>query len=190
MKRFLLSLLLAAFVLPQLSYGQTGTEKKPTKLQLVDGDSITGTVSGVRDGSVSVITDYGVIRVPLTRLTEASRNEVSPASPATVEQLSKRVVELETLVERLRSENSELRKQQAAAHIAPARVQPLVSGGNTAAPARVQAPTPTTKPAASGASFWISDSGKRHNSGCRYFQNCKGHGGTAGDGVACKICGG
>jgi hypothetical protein len=32
MKRFALALLLAAFFLPQLPFGQTGTEKKPTKL--------------------------------------------------------------------------------------------------------------------------------------------------------------
>jgi endonuclease G, mitochondrial len=38
---------------------------------------------------------------------------------------------------------------------------------------------------------WITkSSSKRHNSSCRYYKKTKGHLGSKGDGVACKVCGG
>jgi hypothetical protein len=43
----------------------------------------------------------------------------------------------------------------------------------------------------SAAEYWITtSSGKRHNSGCRYFQTSRGRPGGATEGTACKICGG
>lgn len=45
-------------------------------------------------------------------------------------------------------------------------------------------------PSTSTGSYWISSTGKRHNRGCRYYQNCKGRSGSSREGVACKICGG
>jgi endonuclease YncB( thermonuclease family) len=40
-------------------------------------------------------------------------------------------------------------------------------------------------------SYWITTkSGKRHNSGCRWYEKSKGRACTATEGVACKICGG
>lgn len=38
--------------------------------------------------------------------------------------------------------------------------------------------------------YWISKSGKRHNSKCRYYEKSKGRSGLANEGAACKICGG
>jgi endonuclease YncB( thermonuclease family) len=47
---------------------------------------------------------------------------------------------------------------------------------------------PTTE---SQQSYWITESSnKRHNSGCKYYKNSKGHSCGPSDGVACKICGG
>lgn len=37
---------------------------------------------------------------------------------------------------------------------------------------------------------WISSTGKRHNSSCRYYKSAKGRPCGAKDGVACKVCGG
>ena len=37
-------------------------------------------------------------------------------------------------------------------------------------------------------SYWISSSGKRHNSSCRYYENSKGDWGTPTAGKACGIC--
>lgn len=38
--------------------------------------------------------------------------------------------------------------------------------------------------------FWISSTGKTHNSNCRYYNNCKGHFSPVGSGDNCKLCGG
>ncbi len=38
--------------------------------------------------------------------------------------------------------------------------------------------------------YWISSTGKTHNSSCRYYNNCKGYWSNTPSGVNCKICGG
>nr|DAJ49996.1 MAG TPA: hypothetical protein [Caudoviricetes sp.] len=38
--------------------------------------------------------------------------------------------------------------------------------------------------------YWISSTGKTHNSSCRYYNNCKGYWSDTGSGNNCKICGG
>lgn len=38
--------------------------------------------------------------------------------------------------------------------------------------------------------YWISSTGKTHNSFCRYYNNCKGYWSDTGSGNNCKICGG
>lgn len=38
--------------------------------------------------------------------------------------------------------------------------------------------------------YWISSTGKTHNSSCRYYNNCKGYWSDTGSGDNCKICGG
>jgi len=159
---------------------------KTVKLELVGGDSISGVVSSVKEGSVNVITDYGVIRVPVTKLTEASKKQLGISAGNETEQLRARVAELEGLVERLRNENTELRKQQTAG--GSSSPQALVARPSAPAPAPAAAATPSASEA--GASFWISSTGKRHNSHCRYYGTSKGSAGTATQGTACKVCGG
>jgi len=40
-------------------------------------------------------------------------------------------------------------------------------------------------------SYWLStNSNKRHNSGCQWYEKSKGRACTANEGIACKICGG
>lgn len=38
--------------------------------------------------------------------------------------------------------------------------------------------------------YWISSTGKTHNSVCRYYNNCKGYFSDTPSGVNCKLCGG
>lgn len=156
-------------------------EKKTVKIQLVDGDSLSGSVSSVKDGTVSLITEYGVVRVPVEKLTEDSRKQLGITAGTSVADLQKKVAELEGLAERLRGENTDLRRKLAAV---PATPQPLVNrpaGGTTAAK------TPTEPQAAK---VWISSTGKSHRNSCRYFAVGKGHYANPGSGIPCKICGG
>lgn len=161
---------------------QVAEKSKPVKLELVGGDTISGSVSSVKDGSVSVITEYGVIRVPVAKLTEGSRKQLGLTAESSTAALQKRVVELEALVESLREENAELRRRQATTPPSP---QPLITR-----PARGATTTsPTDQPTSAG-KVWISSTGKAHNGGCRYYGVGKGRYANSGQGVACKICGG
>ena len=51
------------------------------------------------------------------------------------------------------------------------------------------AAAPNSASAASGR-YWISSTGKTHNSSCRYYANCKGFFSDTPSGDNCKICGG
>jgi hypothetical protein len=146
-------------------------------LKLITGETMTGTVGGVRDGSVSLITDYGPVRVPVEKLAEETKTKLGISDTVDVESLRVRVRELEDLVARLREENVNLR--QAASTSRPATaVQPATEAGVRASP-----------PAADGVKYRMSSSGKRHNSRCRYFSS-QGRDCGPSDGVACKVCGG
>ena len=153
---------------------------KVVTLNLVSGDTLTGTVSGIRDGEVSLATDYGVVRVPAERLTADSKRLLGISAGAAggeVESLRARVRELEALVERLREENAAMRRG--------------VPAAGTTSPSPTAAPTaaPAVPAAESAGGFRLSSTGKRHNARCRYFSsNGRACGPT--DGVACKICGG
>lgn len=48
----------------------------------------------------------------------------------------------------------------------------------------------SVKVEAAQAKYWISSTGKTHNSTCRYYNNCKGYWSDTGSGNNCKICGG
>jgi len=87
------------------------TPKVPVTLQTTEGNTIKGTVSGIREGAVSVITEFGVIRVPLEKLTPESRKKLEPSGDGEVATLRGRVAELEALVEKLREKNAALRRQ-------------------------------------------------------------------------------
>jgi hypothetical protein len=149
-------------------------------LNLVSGDTLTGTVSGIRDGEVSLATDYGVVRVPAEKLSGESKRllGISPAaSGGEVESLRTRVRELEALVARLREENAAMRRGAAPA-----------GANNQAAPAAPQA-APAPAAAGSATGFRLSSTGKRHNARCRYFSS-NGRACGPSEGVACKVCGG
>lgn len=184
MKRLLpLLLCLLAFTFRAPGQNPAAGDTGSVKLSLVGGDTITGKVSGVQDGQVSVVTDYGAIRVPIAKLTEASKKTLGIQGETNVAQLQKKVSDLEVLVEKLRTENAQLRRQMTAAPTGGATgIQPLTGGTSVK-------PSPGgTAPKNGG--YWISSTGKRHNANCRYYATSKGRGGSATEGVACKICGG
>jgi len=63
-------------------------------------------------------------------------------------------------------------------------------------PATPMAQVPPTSTPSTGTStnsstgYWLSNSGKRHNSSCKYYHNCAGHECGSNDGTPCHICGG
>jgi hypothetical protein len=156
-----------------------------TELRLRDGSVIKGEVSPLRSADaadVTVETEFGVIRVPLAKLTDQSRAAIpvpSARAGSTASTTDPRVKLLEARIRELEAENSKLRQQLMAQ-----------AQGNT------QTPRSSFAPSASGgaadpkptATHSISKSGKRHNSGCRYFGSGRPCGPSDGD--ACKICGG
>ena len=149
-----------------------------TVLKLVSGDTMTGTVGPVRDGSLSLITEYGPVRIPVEKLSAEAKERLGISTGVDSEALRIRIKELEDLVVRLRDENATLRRGAGTA------VQPVAISPSSGARA-----TPTVSPSAVGGSYKISSTGKRHNARCRYFGSA-GRIGTASEGVACKICGG
>ncbi len=151
----------------------------PIEINLLDGSRIKGRVMSSTASEITFMTDFGVSRIPLEKLTAESRQAVAQGAKPDVEALLRRVAELEAKVSQLQQENESLRRQTVASPT-PAYRPP--TGAQSLTP-----PGSTTQPAA-GASHTISSTGKRHNSGCRYFGTGRSCGAT--DGIACKICGG
>ncbi len=101
--------------------------------------------------------------------------------------------ELQKEVQKLRAENDTLKRENQTLR------KLLLDRQNSAVPTtqppqnlppRVNAPAIHT-PATQETGFWITiSSGKRHNKGCRYYMNSRGHPCGANEGTPCKICGG
>ena len=89
--------------------------------------------------------------------------------------------------EALRAENQRLRRM-----LAEPTVEKFAQEPKKNAPIDVKAAVESlpVAPNAKRLSYWLSDSGKRHNARCRYFQTTKGSPCSAKDGTPCKICGG
>jgi hypothetical protein len=112
--------------------------------------------------------------------------------------------EIRQQLEKLKSENAALKQENQVLRklvfekqsFAPAQPvsSPTPSSVSTPPPTAPYTPSPArvvpSKPS-SAVEYWITtSSGKRHNSGCRYFQTSRGRPGEATEGTACKICGG
>ena len=51
-------------------------------------------------------------------------------------------------------------------------------------------PSPSREKESEAGDYWLSSTGKRHNSLCRYYKSAKGRACGPKDGTACKTCGG
>jgi len=167
--------LLALLFVTALSLQTFGAD--PTELSLLDGSKIKGRIMTTTASEVTVMSDFGVLRLPLDKLTAESRAKVGEGAKPDTEAMARRIAELEAKVAQLQNENEALRTQRVAAPTPtykPSGVNSLSSGANSAVTA--------------SQNHSLSSTGKRHNSGCRYFGSGRACGPT--DGVACKICGG
>lgn len=136
------------------------------------------------DGEILEIKgDFGTLELKKALLAQSTLDMLASQSDDS-SVLRAKITELEKTVESLLRDNQALRAQlQQSAASAPA-----TSARQTALPSTPGAATPTA-PSSSGG-FWISSTGKRHNPSCRYFKTSNGSLGSAGQGTACKICGG
>jgi hypothetical protein len=167
---------LSIFIFVLLLFGISTGADAPLDIRLIDGSSIKGRVISATASEVTVMSDLGVFRIPLEKLTPESKQAITQATKPDMDALLRRIAELEAKVSQLQQENESLRRG-ALSGPAPAARPP---GGPAFAPEG-------NAPPAAG-SFTISSTGKRHNSGCRFFGTGKKCGPT--DGIACKTCGG
>lgn len=151
-------------------------------VKLMSGEVMAGTVGAVKDGSLNLTTEYGLVRIPLEKISPESKTKLGiSVDPTNAAALAVRVRELEALVARLREENATLRR----AGVPSAASEPTAPSVSRF----TSSPGATTEGAGAAAGYRISSSGKRHNSRCRYY-NSAGRAGSANEGVACKVCGG
>ena len=172
--------ILTALILPILMALPVRAQEKPAEIstiKLVSGDTMTGKVAGIKDDSVNLITDYGVVKIPVAKISEESRKQLKMAPETETTSLKNRVTELEALVASLREENANLRKTGAPG-------KPVAAN-----PSKETAKTPATPGETTVLTYKLSSSGKRHNSRCRYFKSA-GEACSATDGEPCKVCGG
>ena len=114
--------------------------------------------------------------------------------------------EIRQQLEKLKSENAALKQENQVLRklVFERQNAPQPQPVSSPTPSSVSTPPPPTpiptpsparvapsKPSSAAVEYWITtSSGKRHNSGCRYFQTSRGRPGEATEGTACKICGG
>lgn len=175
MKTALLILCLSLVMLPSWAADAT-----PSELSLSDGSRLKGRAMSATASEVTVMTEFGVLRIALDKLTAESRAAVTAGSKPDTAALLQRIAELEAKVAQLQTENESLRRT--ATTPAPSSFRPLgLSSGATTSTSAGSTETDTRL-------HTISSAGKRHNSGCRYYGSGRACGPT--DGIACKICGG
>lgn len=151
--------------------------EEQASIDLMDGSKIKGRVVSTTSSEVTVMSDLGVFRIPLEKLTPESKLAITSGSKPDADALLRRIAELEAKVSQLQQENESLRRQMVSTPAPSYRP----SGANSFTPSSPQ-------PSSPGATHAISSTGKRHNSGCRYFGSGRPCG--ANDGIACKVCGG
>lgn len=161
-----------------ISFGQSTGR---ISLQLSDGTVVKGRVLSQTNEDVTIDSTIGTVTVKKAQLTTDSLRQLAPIATDELSALRERIAQLEKIVAALQDENQALRVSLAQQ---PSAVPVTPSAGPTAAASRA----PTTQ--AQGLQYWLSSTGKRHNSNCRYFGVGNGHACSAQDGVACKICGG
>lgn len=151
----------------------------PVEINLLDGSRIKGRVVSTSVSEVTVMSDIGLLRIALDKLTPESRGSIAQTTKPDTEALLRHIAELEAKITQLQQENENLRKQA------------LSTPAPTAPSAGSQSMSPSGPPvpgAANGLQYSLSSAGKRHNSGCRFFASGKAC--TQNEGVPCKICGG
>lgn len=117
---------------------------------------------------------------------QASDSEASPADP-----VSEKIDALEKENELLRKENQALRRQVVALRTRLGTSEAEKAGAVAKKEGKdLDAAARDVKPDKENDEHWLSGSGRRHNSSCRYFKTGNGRLCTEKEGSPCKVCGG
>lgn len=162
-------------VLPIAAQEKATTAPEKITVKLISGETLDGKVAGIKNDAVNLVTDYGVVSIPVSKINAESRRRLNIEEESDATKLKIRINELEELVESLREENAELRKKGRAATSNTSRTNEV----NVESLHKVK----------SNVTYKLSKTGKRHNSRCRYY-NSAGEPCEANDGEPCKVCGG
>lgn len=149
----------------------------PVTLELQGGSTFKGELIKWDGETAQLKAEFGEISLKKVQLTQKSIDMLAMQSGDT-SGLQARVTELEKTVASLMRDNTALRAQLKGGTALATATQPKTTSSQA------------TDSSSSQDSYWISSTGKRHNSSCRYFKTSKGAPGSAGQGTACKICGG
>lgn len=158
-------------------------------LQTTDGTQVRGLIMTLTADEVTLQNSAGIYTLKRAQLTSESQNAVLKLEAGDdPEVLRRKIAEQDRMIAALRAENQQLRAAlvQSTPTASPASTVPTLRT-STVVPSNIQ---PSTTAASSATGYWISSTGKRHNSNCRYYQTSQGRPGVATEGVACKICGG
>ncbi len=105
--------------------------------------------------------------------------------------VAEKIETLEKENELLRKENQALRRQVVALRSRLGTSEAEKAGADAKNNDKnLDAEAKDVKPDKENDEHWLSGSGKRHNSSCRYFKTGNGHLCTEKEGAPCKVCGG
>ncbi len=117
---------------------------------------------------------------------QASGSEAQPA-----DSVAGKIETLEKENELLRKENQALRRQVVALRTRLGASEAEKAGADAKDKGKdLDAKAKDVKPDKENDEHWLSGSGKRHNSSCRYFKTGNGRLCTEKEGSPCKVCGG
>jgi hypothetical protein len=181
----ILQLIMLGWVLTSPAFAQ---QSGNLTLTTADGTQVRGLVMTMTADEVTLQGSSGIYTLKRSQLTPDSQKAILKFETGDDgETLKRKVAEQERVIAALRAENQQLRAALVqSGSTKPAPVAPAVQSSN-AAPSSGSI---NSSAVSNTGGYWISSTGKRHNSSCRYYQTSKGRQGTADEGVACKICGG
>lgn len=119
------------------------------------------------------------------------KSEPVPAAPAAHVSADARTEALEKENELLRKENQALRRQVVAlrSRLGGAEAEKAADDARRGG-AELDKAAEKVEPGKENDERWLSGSGRRHNSSCRYFKTGNGRLCTEKEGTPCKVCGG
>lgn len=123
--------------------------------------------------------------IPSVRTVAATPVEVAPKNPSGVDDSDDTGKDLNKENEALRRENQKLRREL----VRQKEGEPVIDMSGKAEKGTAKESSGKERIVDDGG-WWLSSSGKRHNSKCRYYKTGRGRPCNKEEGTACKKCGG